>query len=129
MLMKTCRICKTEKPETDFYSDKKRLVCKKCKNKPTVKTSRDYRVKLKEEVLRHYSPTLKCSCKNCPYPYPGIDFLSLDHIDGKGDHGREIRRRLYQWIKNNNYPEGFQVLCYNCNFAKRGNKECPHNLQ
>jgi hypothetical protein len=125
--MKTCRVCKREKPNTDFYSDKKRMVCKKCKNKRTAPISRNYTTQNKELVLRHYSPDLKCACKKCPYPYPGIEFLSLDHINGKGEHGREIRRRLYQWVKNNNFPKGFQVLCYNCNLAKREHAECPHN--
>jgi hypothetical protein len=129
MLMKTCKVCKKDKPIEDFYTDKKRCVCKKCKNEKTIIPSRNYRLRLKEEVLRHYSPDLKCACKKCPYPYPGIEFLSLDHIDGKGEHGRSIRRVLYQWVKNNKFPKGFQVMCYNCNLAKREHSECPHNTR
>ena len=124
--MKICVKCKENKPETAFYPPVSRKVCKRCKNALTTKTSRDYRRELKNLVLRHYSPDLQCACPKCPYPKPGIDFLSIDHIEGKGDHDHEIRRRLYQWLKNNNFPDGFQVLCFNCNFAKRGNKDCPH---
>lgn len=127
-MQKKCKICGEEKSESEFYSPISRRVCKKCKNKTTAPNSRNYTSRNKELVLRHYSPDLKCACLKCPFPFPGIDFLSLDHINGKGDHGREIRRRLYQWIKNNNFPKGFQVLCYNCNLAKRANKECPHTL-
>ncbi len=60
-------------------------------------------------------------------------FLTIDHIDGKGsEHRRKLYGRkdapsfaLYQWLKNNNYPEGFQLLCYNCNCAKRNGASCP----
>lgn len=124
--MRICNKCKLEKPETAFYPPKGRRVCKRCKNKLTAKTSRYYTARTKELVMRHYSPKLKCACKKCPYPQPGISFLSLDHINGKGDHTRSIRRRLYQWIKSNSFPTGFQVLCYNCNLGKRNNKNCPH---
>ena len=31
---------------------------------------------------------------------------------------------MYNWLKANNYPEGFQTLCNNCQFIKRDeNKE------
>jgi len=124
--MRKCNKCGISKPETAFYPPTGRKTCKKCKNKLTGKTSKQFREILKELVLRHYSPELKCQCPKCPYPYPGIEFLSIDHINGKGSHGREIRRRLYQWIKNKGFPDGFQVLCFNCNLAKSANGACPH---
>ena len=124
--MRKCINCGEIKPETAFYPPDSRKVCKRCKNKLTTKTSKQYRIELKEMVLRHYSPDLKCQCPKCPHPFPGIEFLSVDHIDGKGTHGREIRRRLYQWIKNEGFPDGFQVLCFNCNLGKSANGICPH---
>lgn len=127
--MRECIKCKVIKPETAFYPPSGRRVCKKCKNQLTAKTSRQFRMELKESVLRHYSPDLKCQCPKCPQQYPGIEFLSLDHINGKGTHGREIRRRLYQWVKNNGFPLGFQVLCFNCNLGKSANGGvCPHEV-
>lgn len=36
---------------------------------------------------------------------------------------------LNHWIIRNDFPDGFQVLCHNCNFAKgkKGNNNmCPH---
>lgn len=33
----------------------------------------------------------------------------------------------YSWIIRNNFPEMFQTLCFNCNFAKAIFGECPHN--
>ena len=58
-------------------------------------------------------------------------FLTIDHIDNNGSaHRREIGPKsggvaIYGWLEHNDYPEGFQVLCHNCNYAKyRG--VCPH---
>lgn len=35
---------------------------------------------------------------------------------------------LLKWIKKNNFPHTFQILCHNCNFAKGHSKDnkCPH---
>ena len=36
---------------------------------------------------------------------------------------------LYNWIIENNFPEGFKILCHNCNFAKgmkNNNNKYPH---
>ena len=56
-------------------------------------------------------------------------FLSIDHIDGSGAQHRKNRTQgwnLYIWLRQNNFPEGFQVLCYNCNWAKSRAGGCPH---
>jgi hypothetical protein len=52
-------------------------------------------------------------------------FLTIDHIENNGaEHRRQQRNGqnkghdIYAWLRKNNYPEGFQVLCYNCNCAK-----------
>jgi hypothetical protein len=84
---------------------------------------------LKVEVLSHYSngsPYCEC-CKE-----KHIEFLSIDHINGGGrKHLREIGLesggwRFYQWLKKNSYPQGFRVLCYNCNQALGHLGYCPH---
>lgn len=56
-------------------------------------------------------------------------FLSIDHINNDGaNHRRDVeRRKLYKWLKRHSYPEGFQILCMNCNFGKaRNGGICPH---
>ena len=72
--------------------------------------------RLKLEVLRHYSPDLKCRCG-----FSDVRALSIDHIKGNGfKHRKEIGNvNFYQWIKKNNFPKGFQVLCFNCQWIKR----------
>ncbi len=90
--------------------------------------------KVRLEMLVHYGgdPPI-CAC--CGESH--IVFLSIDHKHGNGsEHRRQIQREnrgvkiggnsLAYWLKKNGWPEGFQVLCYNCNFAKRTGAECPH---
>ncbi len=67
-------------------------------------------------ALSHYSNGLLV-CANCGETH--IEFLELDHINGGGkEHMRSINSSLPGWLKKNNYPEGFQVLCSNCNIKK-----------
>jgi len=86
-----------------------------------------YRNRLK--VLSHYSGgSVKCAC--CGECH--IEFLVIDHINGGGHrHRREIGAKsspmFYNWLKKNNYPDGFQVLCHNCNSSKGFYGYCPHN--
>jgi len=85
------------------------------------------RRKTKLDVLSHYvDGALKCKCCG----ETEIKFMTLDHIEGEGTkHLREIGgggTKLYLWIIRNNFPKGFQVLCFNCNCAKGFFGECPH---
>lgn len=86
---------------------------------------------LKIEVFSYYSKnSISCNC--CGFHHPNIRFLTIDHIDNRGHSHRRSGRRLlgvqtYRYLVNNNYPTGYQVLCWNCNSAKGTNKGfCPH---
>jgi hypothetical protein len=86
------------------------------------------RASIKLEVLGHYSsgtPACAC-CGECV-----IAFLTIDHVHGGGSrHRREVpggSAGMYRWLKANNYPPGFQVLCANCNLGRLVNGGvCPH---
>jgi hypothetical protein len=89
--------------------------------------------KMRLECLQHYSKEIpECACCG----ETEILFLHIDHIQGNGaDHRRTLKaelgyypggNKLPYWLKKNNYPDGFQVLCANCNLGKRIAKECPH---
>ena len=97
------------------------------KNNPERRREIDHKswAKAKEEVLTHYGNG-KLACIKCGFD--DIKALSIDHINGRGEIDRKnINRRggmLYFWLRKNNYPEGFQTLCMNCQFVKRiTNKE------
>jgi len=73
--------------------------------------------KLKIEILSHYANGIpKCNiCKETD-----LRCLSIDHINGNGaKHRKENKNYSYSWLKKNNYPKEFQVLCMNCQFIKR----------
>jgi hypothetical protein len=89
-----------------------------------VKRHHQYHILLKAEVLTHYGNG-KLACVRCSFG--DIRALSIDHING-GGHKHKIElvrgRNIYNWLKNNNYPEGYQTLCGNCQWIKRvENKE------
>lgn len=50
-----------------------------------------------------------------------IDVLCFDHIDNNGAaHRKEVgNSAMAWWLIKNDYPAGFQVLCYNCNNKKK----------
>lgn len=84
--------------------------------------------KLRMEVFEHYG--MKCAC--C-----GLHdwrFLTIDHVNNDGNEHRRAEKigtgmDSYRWLRKNGYPEGFQLLCYNCNCAKfRFGGVCPHKL-
>jgi hypothetical protein len=56
------------------------------------------------------------------------DFLQIDHVNNDGKQHRKVigQGRTYFWLKKNNFPSDFQVLCANCNFAKGHYGTCPH---
>lgn len=74
-------------------------------------------------ALNHYGGKCAC-CGETTY-----EFLAIDHINGGGNEHRKaigVGRHIIRWLIKNNYPEGFQVLCHNCNVAKGFHGECPH---
>ncbi len=79
-------------------------------------------------LIRYSEDPPKCECCNETL----IEFLCLDHKNGGGNKHRKTLgdpsgTGIYQWVKKNNYPDGFRVLCYNCNNAHGHYGYCPHN--
>ncbi|HRF71125.1 MAG TPA: hypothetical protein PKV66_06825, partial [Candidatus Pelethenecus sp.] len=78
-------------------------------------------------VINHYSNgTNKCCCCG----ENNFIFLTIDHINGGGNKERKetgFGTAFYWWLVKNNYPQGYQVLCYNCNCGRAKNGGiCPH---
>lgn len=81
----------------------------------------------KVKALKHYSCDGEIKCARCGFG--DIRALSIDHINGQGGkHRKEVGVHTYRWLKVNNYPSGFQILCMNCQFIKRiENRECGNH--
>ena len=98
----------------------------KSKNKSKVSFYQTkYNRKIRKEVIKHYGNSCAC-CGEKAY-----EFLAIDHINGGGNkHRKETgQRALARWIKSKGFPEGFQILCFNCNMAKHNYPICPHKLK
>ena len=85
---------------------------------------RQTRRKKRMRVFNAYGGPV-CACCGVDH----YEFLTIDHIDGKGaNHRKEIGREdIYRWLERNSFPKGFRVLCMNCNFALGSHGYCPHH--
>ena len=84
-----------------------------------------YRKKLKSEVITRYGGQCNCCAEK------ELAFLTIDHINDRGaEHRKKLGMRggpdFYLWLRKKNYPKGYQVLCFNCNWAKFTIGVCPH---
>ena len=109
---------------------KQRFDSYRAENKEKVRrATRQSEHRLKVEVLTHYSNS-KLACVICGESR--LACLSIDHINGGGSqHRRELKKRsqgFYRWLRNENYPEGYQTLCMNCQFIKKIENEEQHRI-
>lgn len=109
-------------------------LCKVCRDIFN-KRGRRHRSSLRLETFSYYcggKPRCQCCGENM------LDFLTLDHINNDGaEHRRSMglingtrgncTTETFRWLKKHNFPDGFQVLCANCNLGKLKNGgTCPH---
>jgi hypothetical protein len=127
-----CKKCK-KNFETTVIS---RKYCLDCSPKNNEQAKKSYRLQ-RWIVLIHYGGNPpKCSCCETNY----YEFLTIDHIEGGGlKHRKSLGgksktingiynpRKFYQWLIENNFPEGYRVLCMNCNHSYGHYGYCPHN--
>lgn len=92
--------------------------------------NRDSNQRLKISLVAHYSNnTNRCACCG----EPDIRFLTIDHINGNGNKHRKSSgcrtgSIFYRWLIKAGMPDGYQVLCYNCNNARAWYGTCPHQV-
>lgn len=113
--------------------DGSRIFClyhkKKDRNSSRI-TEKKIAIKLKDELFEHYGK--KCACCG----ETTLQFLTLEHEEGNGNnHRKDLFKHnvggvhMYRWLKKNKYPQGYSILCMNCNWAKRNTGICPHTLR
>lgn len=116
----------------EVHRDKRRLFAKG-------PTAQQWKQNLKDEVYAAYGG-YRCACCGEEEPL----FLTVDHVNNDGAaHRRTITNgrknpktggpapnnsyEVYLWLKRNGFPEGYQILCHNCNTGKhRNGGVCPH---
>lgn len=118
-----CNKCNCNLNKKNWASSRKNhkhRICRTC----MAAYKKSFYQNVKKEVINHYGG--KCNCCH----ESELIFLTIDHIDGQGaKHRRDLGQGkvIYTWLKKNNYPKNnYQVLCFNCNFAKHVLGECPH---
>ena len=138
---------KKHRSTTEFKA-KDRITRKKRESTPEFKAKQDGEKLLKSMrramVLLGYSQrhsNSKVPCCRCCGENSFVEFLDIDHIAGryKMDSIPELVKigyssllkdyRLIDWILEKDFPEGFQILCKNCNGAKGLYGVCPHEKE
>lgn len=112
-----CFNCNTGKGQEKYCPHSELFV-----SKPMTKNRKRY-LKNKKLIFAHYGKSCKCCGED------NLCFLNIDHISGGGrQHRKETNSifSLYPWLIKNDFPDGFQTLCANCNWGKYLNGECPH---
>ena len=144
MKIKQCIRCGKRKPISEFGKNKRlkdgyKSHCKDCGNKYNCEWAKrrrknvnravkKYYHKLRLEILIHYGGNPpKCAC--CGESH--IEFLTLDHIHGGGNKERKKYSKggsygLWLHLRKSNFPEGYRVLCMNCNHSIGHYSYCPH---
>lgn len=98
-----------------YYLNKVVIISEKAKAKRKFK---------RNLILDHYGR--QCAC--CGERHE--EFLGIDHIYGGGrQHKLRVQNKLYDWLITNNYPEGFRILCHNCNQSLGTYGYCPHQKE
>jgi len=111
-----CKTCKTAK---NYAWREKNAEAVKLRNRITAR--RRYNERKNNVLMAYGGRCIACGIND-------MDVLTVDHINNDGaDHRRELvgndlhtygSSYIYRYLVKNNYPNGFQVLCFNCNFKK-----------
>ena len=135
--MKSCKHCGLPREHSEYYRNGG--VCRECRNRRArennAKNSEYNRRRHREKYETHKKMVFgyygtKCACCG----EDELMFLTVDHINNDGNLHRKNKvstshHNIYGWLVRNGFPDGFQILCMNCNMGKhRNNGVCPHQI-
>ena len=128
-MAKECKRCHKIKQFSKFHKNRDNkddlcLYCKECELERYKTYREDHSMRQKKRinknkniVFSHYGN--KCALCNCTIR----EFLTIDHIKGGGaKHRKELKRSgpfFYSWLIKNLFPDGFRILCWNCQYKER----------
>lgn len=108
------------KEREQLYSDTGRLEKRRDAGKRKRRMFREF-------ALRMYGDHQCACCKEHRY-----EFLAIDHMNNDGGKHRKSMKgyssKFIKWLIDD-YREGFQVLCHNCNCARGFYGYCPHKKE
>lgn len=81
---------------------------------------RDRRIQKRKKVIEHYGGRCSCCGEN------RYEFLAIDHINGNGNRHKMQVGDVMSWVWSHGFPDGFRILCHNCNLALGFYGYCPH---
>ncbi|HJR06405.1 MAG TPA: hypothetical protein VJ842_04020 [Pyrinomonadaceae bacterium] len=99
-----------------FQKDGYQLQCKTCRS--------ESQRALRKVVIAHYSEGANC-CACCGEN--NFEFMTIDHINGGGSqHRKKAGSNTAQTLMKEGLPDGYRVLCFNCNISLGFFGYCPH---
>lgn len=116
--------------ETRKELNRKQAECKKAnpryrEKERVYKQARRY--KQRTAVLSYYGVNGNPVCRHCGFN--DMRALVIDHVNNDGaEHKKTINADIYRWLEKNNFPEGFQTLCHNCNYLKEYERKAAKTL-
>jgi hypothetical protein len=139
--MYKCSKCNIEKDASDFHKKpgkgnrKVSFYCKVCQSEyikqyrkanfeKVAKVKYLHTLRVKFEGIEAYGG--KCVC--CGESEQ--KFLTIDHINERDEGDVWTGKRLWAKLKSLGYPkDNYQLLCFNCNWAKYYYGVCPHQTK
>jgi len=115
---KTCLRCQSNNGLKYYYQNREQQLAK----------AKAYHWSLRKPLLDAWGHACEC-CGDTHH-----EFLTIDHIKNDGKAHRKAltggTMELYRWLRDRGYPkDGFQLLCWNCNYAKYSQGVCPHEQE
>lgn len=112
--LKLCKVHRQYAKDQYSKTDKKKLL----------KWSKISADRLRDDAFDHYGKECACCGETLR------QFLTIDHTNGDGAEQKKSGifggTSIYRWLRKNSYPEGFRILCFNCNAAMGIYGQCPH---